>query len=75
MSSTDPLLQLRDLRVDIGERHVLKSVSLDVKPGTVVVLMGANGSARAHSASRSPATRATRSAVAARTLPAKTCWR
>jgi Fe-S cluster assembly ATP-binding protein len=28
----EPLLQVRDLRVDVGERNVLKSVSLDVPP-------------------------------------------
>ncbi len=41
-----PLLQLRDLRVDVGERNVLASVSLDILPGNTVVLMGANGSGK-----------------------------
>lgn len=46
MKSTEPLLQVRDLRVDVGERNVLASVSLAVPPGTVHVLMGANGSGK-----------------------------
>ena len=46
MSSTPSLLQVRDLRVDVGERTVLRSVSLDVPAGALVVLMGANGSGK-----------------------------
>ena len=46
MTTTTPVLQVRDLRVDIGERTVLQSVSLDVQPGSLVVLMGANGSGK-----------------------------
>lgn len=42
----EPLLQVRDLRVDVGGRHVLKSISLDVPAGALVVLMGANGSGK-----------------------------
>ena len=41
-----PLLQLRDLRVDVGGRNVLKSVSLAVPAGALLVLMGANGSGK-----------------------------
>jgi len=44
--TTTPVLQVRDLRVEIGERTVLQSVSLDVQPGSLVVLMGANGSGK-----------------------------
>ena len=40
------LLQVRDLRVAIGERVVLQSVSLDIAPGSLTVLMGANGSGK-----------------------------
>lgn len=40
------VLQVRDLRVNVGERTVLQSVSLDVAAGAVVVLMGANGSGK-----------------------------
>ena len=46
MTTPSPLLQVRDLRVDVGDRNVLKSVSLDVAPGALVVLMGANGSGK-----------------------------
>ncbi len=46
MTSTKSLLQVQDLRVDVGGRHVLKSVSLDVPAGALVVLMGANGSGK-----------------------------
>jgi Fe-S cluster assembly ATP-binding protein len=46
MTCTDLLLSVRDLRVDVGDRHVLKSVSLDVPAGALVVLMGANGSGK-----------------------------
>jgi len=46
MTSSEPLLQVRDLRVDVGGRNVLKSISLDVAAGALVVLMGANGSGK-----------------------------
>ena len=46
MTHTPPLLQVRDLRVNIGERTVLHSVSFDVQPGQLIVLMGANGSGK-----------------------------
>ena len=46
MTRSEPLLHVRDLRVDVGGRNVLKSISLDVDAGAVVVLMGANGSGK-----------------------------
>ena len=46
MTTPSQLLQVRNLRVDVGARNVLKSVSLDVAPGALVVLMGANGSGK-----------------------------
>ena len=46
MTHSEPLLQVRDLRVDVGDRNVLKSVSLDVPAGALLVLMGANGSGK-----------------------------
>ncbi|MCC7152678.1 MAG: Fe-S cluster assembly ATPase SufC [Rubrivivax sp.] len=41
-----PLLSVRGLRVDVGDKRVLRSVDLDVGPGELVVLMGANGSGK-----------------------------
>jgi Fe-S cluster assembly ATP-binding protein len=46
MNTSQPLLQVQDLRVTIGEREVLQSVSFAMQPGTVAVLMGANGSGK-----------------------------
>jgi Fe-S cluster assembly ATP-binding protein len=46
MMPSEPLLQVRDLRVDVGERTILKSISLDVPAGALLVLMGANGSGK-----------------------------
>jgi Fe-S cluster assembly ATP-binding protein len=43
MTPSEPLLQLRDLRVDVGDRNILKSVSLDVPAGALLVLMGGSG--------------------------------
>ena len=41
-----PLLSVRDLRVDVGDHNVLKSITLDVPAGAVQVLIGANGSGK-----------------------------
>jgi Fe-S cluster assembly ATP-binding protein len=46
MKTLEPLLQVDGLRVDVGERNVLKAVSLQVPAGSLVVLMGANGSGK-----------------------------
>lgn len=46
MNRPELLLHVRDLRVDVGERNILKSVSLDVPAGALLVLMGANGSGK-----------------------------
>ncbi|OGA99546.1 MAG: Fe-S cluster assembly ATPase SufC [Burkholderiales bacterium RIFCSPHIGHO2_12_FULL_69_20] len=46
MTPSEPLLHLRDLRVDVGDRNILKSVSLDIPAGALLVLMGANGSGK-----------------------------
>jgi Fe-S cluster assembly ATP-binding protein len=41
-----PLLQVDDLQVAIGERTVLHGVSMALRAGSVAVLMGANGSGK-----------------------------
>ena len=46
MNTSTNLLEVRDLRVAVGEHAVLQSVSLQVAAGAVVVLMGANGSGK-----------------------------
>ncbi len=37
------LLEVRDLRVDLGEARVLQGVSLDVPEGGITALLGRNG--------------------------------
>lgn len=46
MTRNPALLEVRDLRVAVGERTVLDSVTLDIPAGALVVLMGANGSGK-----------------------------
>ena len=43
---TTPLLCIRNLRVRIGEREVLKGIDLDVPAGQVHAIMGPNGSGK-----------------------------
>ncbi len=43
---SDPILQVRDLRVHYGAIEALKGVSLDVPAGQVVALIGANGAGK-----------------------------
>ena len=44
--TSEALLQVQDLQVAIGERTVLRGVSLAVPSASIVVLMGANGSGK-----------------------------
>jgi branched-chain amino acid transport system ATP-binding protein len=44
------MLQLRDLHAFYGASHVLHGVSLEVRPGEVVALLGRNGSGRSTTA-------------------------
>ena len=46
MNTSQPVLQVEELRVAIGEREVLRGTSLAIQPGSVAVLMGANGSGK-----------------------------
>lgn len=46
MTDSDLVLRVRDLSVEVGDRQVLRSVSFNVPPGEVVVLMGSNGSGK-----------------------------
>lgn len=45
-NSSEPLLSVRELRAEVGNTRVLRSVSFDVAAGELVVLMGANGSGK-----------------------------
>jgi len=43
MSSEHPLLQVKDLHVNVAGKDVLKGVSLSVQPGEIHVVLGQNG--------------------------------
>ena len=43
---TDTLLSIRDLEAWYGESHVLHGVSIDIRPGEVVTLLGRNGAGK-----------------------------
>lgn len=45
-TSTTPLLAVKDLSVSYGQIHALKSVSIEVFPKEIVVLIGANGAGK-----------------------------
>ena len=46
MKTTENLLSAENLAVEVGEREVLSSVSLEIPRGSLAVLMGANGSGK-----------------------------
>jgi len=45
-TSTTPILSVKELSVSYGQIHALKSVSIDVFPKEIVVLIGANGAGK-----------------------------
>ncbi len=46
LDRTAPLLQVKDLQAWYGESHILHGVSLDVREGEVVTLLGRNGAGK-----------------------------
>lgn len=46
MTSTTPLVELRNVSFGYGERVILRDVSLQVPRGKVTALMGASGGAK-----------------------------
>lgn len=46
MDKTEYVLEMKDLSKSFGKNHVLKNISLKVRPGTVMGLMGENGAGK-----------------------------
>lgn len=42
----EPLLQIKDLHVNAGEKEILKGIHLEIKKGEIHVIMGPNGSGK-----------------------------
>ena len=46
MDKTEYVLEMKDLSKSFGKNHVLKNISLKIRPGTVMGLMGENGAGK-----------------------------
>ena len=46
MDKTEYVLEMKDLSKSFGKNHVLRNISLKVRPGTVMGLMGENGAGK-----------------------------
>ena len=55
LAAGEPLLEVEKLRTAYGHIHALKGVSLEVRDGEIVTLIGANGAGKTTRCSRSPA--------------------
>ena len=42
----EPLISVNKINTFYGDRHILKNISLDVKPGEIMVVMGGSGSGK-----------------------------
>lgn len=46
MSGTTPILQIKDLKKNFGEREILKGINIDVNKGDVICIIGQSGSGK-----------------------------
>ena len=40
---SDTILEIKDLKKSFGDNHIIKGLSLDIKKGDVVVILGPSG--------------------------------
>jgi branched-chain amino acid transport system ATP-binding protein len=46
MSDTAPLLALEDINTYYGQIHILQGISMQIRPGELVCLLGGNASGK-----------------------------